>query len=147
MSTSISTTIDIDATPQAVWEVLTDFAAYDEWNPFMRIEGTPAIGAELVVRLTPQDGSGTTFKPVVTNVVPGSELRWYGKLVIRRLFSGEHSFVLTTNVDRTTRLTHREHFSGILVFFMKGMLRSTRTGFEAFNEALRQRVETVSTRR
>lgn len=58
MSSVISTTLDIDATPQAVWDVLTDFAAYGEWNPFMdRAEGTPAVGAKLLVHLAPNGGS------------------------------------------------------------------------------------------
>ncbi|MBI4544746.1 MAG: SRPBCC family protein [Gemmatimonadetes bacterium] len=33
--------IDIEASAERVWQVLTDFAAYPEWNPFMRsISGT-----------------------------------------------------------------------------------------------------------
>jgi hypothetical protein len=31
MSTVISSTIDIDAGPREVWEILTDFAPYGEW--------------------------------------------------------------------------------------------------------------------
>jgi uncharacterized protein YndB with AHSA1/START domain len=58
MSTAISTTLDIDATPQAVWDVLTDFAAYGEWNPFIdRAEGTPEVGAKLLVHLAANGGS------------------------------------------------------------------------------------------
>ena len=144
MSAAISTTIDIDADPQAVWDVLTDFAAYGEWNPFMdRIEGTPEVGAKLVVHMTPPGGRAMTFKPTVLAATPGQELRWLGKLGIRGLFDGEHSFVLTPNADGTTHLTHGERFSGILVGPMKGSLKNTDAGFEAFNEALRERVESA----
>ena len=39
MSLTISTNVDIDAPKQSVWDVLTDFAAYHKWNPYMQIEG------------------------------------------------------------------------------------------------------------
>ena len=47
-SRTIDTTVDINADKDAVWDVLTDFASYKEWNPVMRIEGTPEVGTKLV---------------------------------------------------------------------------------------------------
>ena len=45
MNVVVGTTIEIDADPQAVWDVLIDFAAYGEWNPFMdSIAGTTQLG-------------------------------------------------------------------------------------------------------
>ena len=145
MTASISTTIDIDADPQAVWAVLTDFAAYRDWNPFMdRIEGAVHVGAKLVVHMTPPGGRGMTFKPTVVAAVPGKELRWLGKLGFGGLFDGEHSFVLTSNPDGTTRLDHSEQFSGVLVGLLKGTLKNSHAGFRAFNSALKERVETAA---
>jgi len=41
----IETFTDIDAPPQAVWDILTNFAAYGRWNPFIpNISGIPAEG-------------------------------------------------------------------------------------------------------
>ena len=145
MAATIMTTIDINADPEAVWEVLTDFAAYGDWNPFMdRIEGRPEVGTKLVVHLSPEGGRGMTFRPTVLAAAPGRELRWLGKLGLRGLFAGEHSFLLTRNADGTTRLTHAERFSGILVAPFKGMVENSHAGFEAFNTALKQRVETAA---
>lgn len=142
MTTSISTTIDIDATPENVWAVLTDFARYREWNPFMdRVEGAARVGHKLVVHMSPPEGRAMTFKPTVLVAAPGQELRWLGKLAVRGLFDGEHSFVLTRRPDGATRLTHGESFSGLLVALLKGTLKGTEEGFVAFNQALKQRVE------
>ncbi|MGH3505107.1 MAG: SRPBCC family protein [Nocardioidaceae bacterium] len=145
MSTDVSTVVDINADPQAVWNVLTDFAAYGEWNPFMdRAEGTPEVGAKLVIHLAPPGGRGMTFKPTVTAATPGQELRWLGKLAFGGLFDGEHYFVLTPTANGATRLTHGERFSGILVALMKGTTQNAHVGYEAFNQALKQHVEGAS---
>lgn len=147
MAVTITTTTRIDAAPEAVWDVLTDFAAYREWNPFMsRIEGRPEVGTRLVVHLTPKGGRGTTFKPVVLAAAPGRELRWLGKLGMGGLLDGEHSFVLTPDVDGTTLLTHGERFTGILVALFSRTLENSRADFEALNTALKQRVETARSR-
>jgi uncharacterized protein YndB with AHSA1/START domain len=63
MSITIDTTVDIDASKQAVWDVLTDFAAYGEWNPFLRIEGTAEVGTKLVVHMSGGGEHGMSVRP------------------------------------------------------------------------------------
>ena len=59
-------TIEIDATPDEVWDVLTDFADYEEWNPFVTsITGPAVAGARLAVVLSPPGGRAITMKPTV----------------------------------------------------------------------------------
>ena len=53
MSITVITTVDIDAPKQLVWDVLTDFAAYHEWNPYMKIEGTAQVGPSSVCTWVP----------------------------------------------------------------------------------------------
>jgi hypothetical protein len=142
MSATVITTIDIDAGARDVWDVLVDFPAYAQWNPFIdSIEGTAEVGRRLTVHLAGGSGPGTTFRPTVLVATPGEELRWIGKLGPGGLFDGEHSFILTSNPDGSTRLTHSERFTGILVTLFKGATAKSQSGFEAFNEALRRRVE------
>jgi uncharacterized protein YndB with AHSA1/START domain len=54
----LHTEIEISAPAERVWELLTDFASYPQWNPFIRnISGLPASGERLEVRLEPSGGT------------------------------------------------------------------------------------------
>ena len=82
-------------------------------------------------------------KPKLLAATPGKELRWLGKLGLRGIAAGEHFWVLTANEDGTTRLNHGERFSGALVALAKGSSGNSGAAYEAFSQALKQRVEHV----
>jgi hypothetical protein len=134
--------IEIEAPPQRVWEVVTDFAAYPEWNPFIRrISGEAREGARLEVRIEPPGGRAMTFKPTVQAVEANRELRWLGRLLVPGIFDGEHGFRIEPLEDNRSRFIQSERFSGVLVGFAAGTLAKTEAGFEQMNVALKTRVE------
>ena len=50
----LKTAIEIDATPDQVWDVLMDFGAYGDWNPFVTsLSGEARTGETLTVQLEP----------------------------------------------------------------------------------------------
>jgi hypothetical protein len=137
----IETAIDIAASPRAVWDVLVDFAAYPDWNPFIRrLQGEARVGARLEVTVQPPGGKPMTFKPTVLAAEPARELRWLGRVLMPGLFDGEHGFRLEATAGGC-RLHHGETFGGILVPLFGRMLAGTEQGFVALNEALKERVE------
>ena len=138
--------IEVPAPPERVWEVLTDFVAYGEWNPFIpSLAGEPAVGARLRVRIEPPGARGMTFRPTVTAADPGRELRWLGRLLVPGLFDGEHRFALEPLAGGTrTRFTQSERFGGLLVPLFGGTLAATAEGFRRMNEALARRAEAAS---
>lgn len=140
------TEIEINASPDRVWRVLTDLPAHAEWNPFVHeISGPLSVGAKLTVRVRPPGGRGMTFRPTVRAVTPGSEFRWLGHLLVPGLFDGEHYFRLSPVGNTSTRFVHGERFSGLLVSLARSSLDSgTRAGFEAMNQALKARAESLS---
>jgi hypothetical protein len=147
MQLQLTTTIDIDAAPEAVWAVLTDHPAYPGWNPFIReLRGELAVGERLEVTMQPEGGRAMTFRPTVLKVEPNRELRWLGRLVAPGLFDGEHRFAIEPTAGGS-RLVHEERFTGLLVRFLAGGLRRrTLPAFEQMNEALRERAESRSAR-
>ena len=134
--------IEIDADPGTVWNVLTDFDGYPEWNPFIGpIEGRQAVGARLRVRIQPPDSRGMTLKPHVTAVEPGRVFGWLGTLGIPHIFDGAHRFELEPiDGGRRTRFVQSERFRGVLLpIVRRAILPATLRGFEAMNRALADR--------
>jgi hypothetical protein len=143
--TELRREIEIDAPPERVWAVVTDFAAYPEWNPFItRISGELRVGARLEVRIEPPGGRAMTFKPTVRAVEANRELRWLGRLLLPGIFDGEHSHRIEPLEHGRSRFIESERFSGVLVGLFKGTLEKTETGFGQMNDALKVRAEETS---
>ena len=146
MSSQLHTEISIQATPQRVWEILTDFAAYPAWNPFIpRISGPATVGSRLDVQLQPPGGRGMSMRPTVLAVTPSRELRWLGHLGVPGLFDGEHRFRIEPLETDRVRFIQEERFTGLLAsLVMRFIEHGTRQGFEAMNQALKARAEQPS---
>lgn len=143
----IESEIEIAASPRRVWDVLTDFPAYADWNPFIRrIRGEQAAGARLDVSIQPDGGRAMSFKPRLLVLAPEKELRWKGQLLLPGLFDGEHYFKLTETPAGGARFAQGEVFSGLLVPLLSrgSMLAGTARGFAAMNRALKARAEAPS---
>ena len=138
--------IEIQASAERVWQLLTDFPSFPQWNPFIRkASGNIQVGERLEVNIQPSGASGMTFRPTVLKAEPNRELRWLGHLLISGLFDGEHSFTIEPLGESRVRFTQREVFTGLLVpLFARGLDTDTRRGFEEMNQALKARAEQVA---
>lgn len=141
----LQTEIEINAGAERVWEVLTDFMSYPEWNPFIRfIRGIPEEDTRLEVRIQARGTKGMTFRPRVLVADAGQELRWLGRILMPGIFDGEHRFVIQPLADGKVLFQHSESFSGVLVpFFRDSLDRDTKRGFDEMNLALKARVEAM----
>lgn len=139
MKKEIKTQIIIEATPSRVWEVLTNFGHYPNWNPFIKsVQGEVKAGEKIIVRLEPPGAKGMTFKPKVLAFNTNKEFKWIGHLFFPGLFDGEHRFELIDNGNGSTTFIQAEKFKGILVRMLSKMLDgSTLDGFKAMNEQLK----------
>ena len=135
--------IEIAASAQRVWDILTDFSSYPQWNPFIRrISGEAKIGERLDVHLEPPESRGVTLKPKVLNIEPNRELRWLGHLLVPGLFDGDHTLAIEPLEENRVRFVQREAFKGLLVpLLARSLDNNTRRGFEAMNRALKERAE------
>lgn len=144
----LQTQIEIDTTPEIVWDTLVDFASYPQWNPFVvSIEGEPTVGSKLRTTIDPPGGKKATFKPTVTAVETNSYFEWLGKLGLKGIFDGRHQFRIEPSPGGT-RFTQSEEFTGVLApLLMRFLDKSTRAGFEAMNVAIKDRAEKTAEER
>lgn len=134
----IYTEIQINASSEKVWSILTDFDKYHEWNPFIAsITGEVAEGNTIAVHI-----QNMHFKPKVLTYEVNHSFSWLGHLWIKGFFDGLHSFTLIAHGNAATTLIHQEKFSGILVPLLRKKLNTnTKEGFQKMNKALKLRAE------
>ncbi|KAF9406337.1 hypothetical protein BGZ94_003149 [Podila epigama] len=107
--------ISISASPSEVWQVLTDFDHYPDWNPMLtHIKGTAAVGQSLDIKMR-----------LPSRLMCGTP--------------GTHYFQLTSSHGGTqTELTQGKKYEGwgIGVYAAAGSIESARLGAVAMNTAL-----------
>ncbi len=108
----LRTEIIINATPDQVWKVLTEFTSYGEWNSFMVVEGKLAVGERLKNTMV-LNGKTQVFKPIIQKVEENKTFEWLGSLPLG-VFKGRHYFMLEELGNNRTKLIHGEKFSGLL---------------------------------
>lgn len=145
---TIRSAIEIRAPLETVWRVLTDFAAYPDWNPHIRqVIGRPRVGSRITIHSQPPGGRTVVLHPLVVTWSPPHELRWRSSFLAGRLFTGEHGFRVERIDETRVRFEQDETFTGLLVpLYSRLRLSRTREGFEQVNEAVRRRAEAASRR-
>jgi hypothetical protein len=142
----VSAEIEINSYPESVWKILTDFATYHQWNPFInKIVGLPAEGSKIDIYIETPSGKNRKYSPRITKVEEGRELRWSGKSSLPGFLNAEHIFIIEELRPERVRFIQREVFNGLLTrIFGKDVDIDIRQGFEDMNDALKKRAERSS---
>jgi hypothetical protein len=140
MSTEIYATIEIAATPERVWAVLTDLASYPAWNPvFCEASGQLTEGNRITLKTTqPASGHPMTVKVKVLAAEPAAELRWVSSVL--GLMTSKRGFTLDHDGDGT-RLTQTGTYQGLFTRFPPKTIHRIQAAFEALNQAIKGQAE------
>ena len=137
------TTFRVDASPQKVWEILTDFDRWAAWNPSVpSIAGEPHIGSTVKMTLAMPGRPSATVKATLTEIMPERRLVWDGTVGPRWLFAGHREFLIEPAADGTASVTHVEEVSGLLLpLFRLVMGSAIQRHHDGLNDALKERAE------
>jgi len=139
----ISSEIEIEASPEAVWNVLVDIGNWAEWNPIIAdASGDLRIGAKLAIRMKGENNSeGPAYSPVLTAFQKPELIRWRAKMMAEFLFRNDKILELQ-RTDKGTKLMHKELFKGLLVpVFWSKMESGVPDMLDRMNQACKEKVE------
>jgi len=86
------TKIQINRPRQAVWNFLTDFEKYPEWNPLVgKLAGDIREGGVIETFIVPLNN---TYFPKLLTYRPPEEIVWQGRQVATFLLAGKHYYRL-----------------------------------------------------
>jgi hypothetical protein len=139
---TLQTEIQIQASPEKVWKILTDFAKYPEWNPFItRAVGRDEVGSAVDISV-PSGSKVLKLHCIVIKAEPKQVLCWKYHVGLPFLFRGEHSFTIEPMGSNYVRFVDQEIFNGLFVPMQaQDIDTNSRHGFEAMDQALKMRAE------
>jgi hypothetical protein len=148
MTGELRTSIDVGATPERAWEVLTDVAAYPLWAPALTgAAGAFTDGGRVTFRFPPGFLLLRSTVPArVLEVVPYRRLRFglrFARLGIPGLLDTEHTLTIDRQ-DDGVRLWLGIGFRGLLLpILMRKLNRDRVPTFGTLPAALKARIEDV----
>ncbi|ARM30718.1 SRPBCC domain-containing protein [Prosthecochloris sp. HL-130-GSB] len=139
----IRTGITILAPREHVWDVLTDFGRWGEWNPLIpKVSGQLEIGARLDIQVRFPLLPPMPIETIVASLHPGQDFSWRGRIISGQLAEGVHFFELRPDRDGSTLFVNRELFAGAasatLIWPVQRMLSE---GYRRMNESLKRYIE------
>ena len=136
----IHTEIEIESSAEHVWQLLTDFPSFPQWNPSIRrASGEIKVGERLEVESGFSGAKGRILRLRVLKAEPDRELRWLGHLWIPGLFDGEHLFIIEPLGPSRVRFIQLKIFIGLLIsLFARRLDTDVPRGFKEMNHALKK---------
>jgi hypothetical protein len=128
----------INASPEAIWAILTDAPGYAAWDSgVVGVEGTVAPGEK--IKVTSEANPKRAFGVKVTEFEPGRSMTWSGGMPLG-LFKGVRTFRLAPE-NGATRFTMREEYTGPLLPLIWKSMPDLGPSFEEFARGLKEKAE------
>ena len=131
--------VNIRASAERVWRLLTDAKNFPRWNSTVAsVEGEIRDGARLHLRVP---GSDRVFAPLISDVVPEAHMTWTGG--VTGLFKGVRTFDLIPAGDGSTDFAMEEQFSGLMLPVVGRLLPDFGPIFERYANDLKRASEQI----
>ncbi len=140
------TAVAIAAPPATVWRILTDAAAYRDWNPeIVAIDGTFAPGARVTAHVRLGDGAVRRVPQRVQLFDASFRMEWVGGLPLG-LFVGRRTFTVAAAPGGAEFRMHI-HMSGLLSPLIIKSVGDRQPELDKFSAGLKRAAEDAAASR
>lgn len=116
--------VKINASPEQLWELLTDFNRWNEWNSTIKeSSGHSSEGSVLNITINGNGQRDSNYHPIVIESKKPEIFRWRANMISDFVFRNDRVFEIQV-IDGVTHFTHKEEFSGLMVPIMWKVLQS-----------------------
>ena len=131
--------INIKASPDKVWALMTNVSDFPRWNSTIKsMDGK--IGMGEVVKLVATIAPTRSFNLKVIEFVPKKRMVWTDEKT-NPMFRGVRTYTLTPKADGSTDFTMSEVYTGLMLPMIAGSLPDFRPTFEQYLSDLKQEAE------
>lgn len=140
----IKTEIDIFASPNEVWNVISDVESWESWSPIIRgSQGVVAVGSEITIAMIGKSDKeeGPIYNPIITDLDEPRLFRWHANMGNDFIFTNIKVIELVES-ESGTRLIHKEQFKGLLAPIFCGQMEvGVPPMLNSMNQALKDLIE------
>ncbi|MGH1538185.1 MAG: SRPBCC family protein [Gammaproteobacteria bacterium] len=140
----VVTEIEISASPDKVWAIITDINKWQDWSPIInQSSGNASVGSELRMTMIgkAEGKGGPTYNPIITQLEKPRLFQWRAHMIAGFIFTNDKIFELEETTSGT-RLVHKETFRGLLApIFCRKMEEGVPPMLHSMNKALKDLAE------
>lgn len=141
-SKTCAVTVNVQAAPETIWNLLTDAAAIPKWNStVISVDGV--IAPNQTIKLVSTLDPNRTFSLNISTFEPTRRLVWEDGFA--PMFKGVRTYTLTPKGDTSTEFKMEEVFSGMMLPMIGGSLPDFEPNFKQFAADLKYAAEAQTT--
>jgi hypothetical protein len=142
---NVFTEIEINASPEEVWSVLTDWDKLKEWSSsFIGISTDRMVKGEVFISYfkNPLTGGTIELKHLCTDYEEGIKFGWSGNIIGK--IQDHHIYSVEPTPNGTTIFRQEDGLHGSHSHFMNFLAEHHMSAmYKKFNQELKERVETI----
>ncbi len=135
--------IKIHASKEIVWQTITDFKNYPNWNTILEMEENDSliIGEKFKVEIHKPNGKNSKFKATAINKTDSKSFSARQTIIGKWFFSASHHFIIKEIDNENVLFIQKWELKGIVASIFRKQIFKELDMFNKMNKELKDKVE------